>query len=369
MSRQFELNLLEEPEEMPVPKRRSNGRAHGRGGALTLIEFPSSKPKAGPAEPVKAVPSILKDGASAEEAFRLILLQCKWHLAANMPAVAESRHVEGMHQLRVAFRRLRVALTSFGHEFRTPSLMALRNQARQLCERLAFARDLDVFMDELFEPAATANGSLEAFAVLRARAQAARKTAWDNAVAQISGPAFKNFIADLGEAIDKRIWFEGAHGHARPKRGLVAFEAPAVQLAGRTLEHRLARAAKRARHLGRLDDAERHALRISLKKLRYTSEFFAPLFEAKDVSKFLRRISAMQDILGALNDVVVARETLERLVDVASPGETPRAELSFAAGIVYGWHLDRAARTWEKGRKTWKKFTRTERFWDATEAN
>ena len=151
---------------------------------------------------------------------------------------------------------------------------------------------------------------------------------------------------------------------------MIAFEAPATQLAERMLDHRLAHAKKRARRLEKLSDDKRHQLRIGLKKLRYTAEFFAPLYEHDSVTHFVKRLSGMQDVLGALQDVVVARTTLERLVEIDDGGTSmvPQTSLSFAAGMVYGWHLECAAHTWENAVKRWKKFAKTEKFWAAPSA-
>src|SRR5262249_4038833 len=150
---------------------------------------------------VKAQRALIPVEATADDAFRLTLTQCKWHIVANIPSVAEARHAEGLHQLRVGLRRLRVAFTAFGGEFRTPSMEALRLKTKQICDELAPARDLDVFLESLFEQAASANGAKEAFAVLRERAGAAKSAAWDNAVIQVCAPSFSAFIRDLGAAL------------------------------------------------------------------------------------------------------------------------------------------------------------------------
>jgi hypothetical protein len=57
----------------------------------------------------------------------------------------------------------------------------------------------------------------------------------------------------------------------------------------------------------------------------------------------------------------VARETLARLT--ANHHEQNDGGLSFAAGIVYGWHLDRSTHIFKKSVKRWKKFAATEPFW------
>lgn len=302
---------------------------------------------------------LLLPEATADEAFRLTLLHCKWHILANVPAVIEAHDAEGVHQLRVALRRLRVALVAFGEEFRVPPLEALRIRAKILAQGLAPARDLDVFVSELFEPAAEANGAPEAFAVLRERAAAARREAWADVVREVSGLAFRTFLHDLGEAVDGRIWHKTPRG-GPPARGLVAFDGAATVAAGRMLGHRLKRAKKYAKNLESLTDTRRHKLRIALKTLRYMAEFYAPLYPEKNVGRFLKRLSAMQDILGLVQDVAVARMTLARLIEEP---DAPRADLSFAAGIVYGWHLDRASAAWKDAVKRWKKFAKTDPFW------
>ena len=363
MGRQYELELIDEMTGLP---REKSGQALALGGALARVIDVEPEPKASRrhCRPSKVRPAYFPRDATAEDAFRLTLMQCKWHIAANVPSVAQARDVEGLHQLRVGFRRLRVALSSFGGEFRTPSLEMLQSRAKKISARLAPARDLDVFLGELFEPAAVANGSADAFAVLRSRARVARRRAWDDAVSCVASPVFVGFMMELSDALDKRGWREGRHGRAHATKGIHAFDTAATALAERILDHRLAKVRRRARHLERLSDAERHCLRIRLKKLRYTAEFFAPLYDAKAVGRFVRRLSAMQDILGTLQDVVVARTTLERLVEIDDGlSDVSQADLSFAAGMVYGWHLENAAHSWRKAVKRWKRFAKAERFW------
>ena len=362
MGQQYELKLLDDAQARAGARPLTDVLP---GRELSVVDAaPTAAHQPYRVRALKAQPSFLPENAVAAEAFRLTLLQCKWHITANIPAV-EAQDVEGVHQLRVGLRRLRVALSSFGGDFRSPQVEAIRIRAKILAARLAPARDLDVFAEQLFEPAATANGALEAFEVLRTRARTLRKSAWHDAVSLIGGPGFRVFLADLNETIDRRLPTGLFAGEAHATRGLQAFEVPCASLADRMLTHRLGRARKRARRLESLSDSERHDLRIALKKLRYTAEFFAPFYDKRKVEKFLARLSRMQDVLGALNDVAVARKTLDALVtseDVST--QLSQAEISFAAGIVYGWHLQRAACLWSDAVSRWKKFARTEPFWN-----
>ena len=49
-----------------------------------------------------------------EEAFRVTLSDCLAQMTANAGTLRGGRSVEGLHQLRVSFRRLEVTLGAFG---------------------------------------------------------------------------------------------------------------------------------------------------------------------------------------------------------------------------------------------------------------
>ena len=100
-------------------------------------------------QPVKAVPGYVARSMRPEEAFRATLSDCLAHITANAATLRVGRSVEGLHQLRVAFRRLEVALGAFGKEFGQDWIGELRGRAKILLGRLSPARDLDVFTSKL----------------------------------------------------------------------------------------------------------------------------------------------------------------------------------------------------------------------------
>lgn len=341
-------------------------RRSGNLPAIVAVES-SAETAAGWQRAQKAPPSLLPPGINVSDAFRLTIVQCRWHVAANAAIFVEGRDAEAIHQLRVGLRRLRVALISFGGEFRTPQFEAVRLRAKDLAQLLAPARDLDVFVSELLEPVANANGSQEAFAVLRRRADEARKRAFGDAFAVVSGPRLRMFMRDVSDISDGRGWPFPPHQGPATLTSARAYEVPARVIAERILSHRYKQACKRARHLARLSSAERHSLRIELKKLRYAAEFYVPFFDPGHAKKFLFRLARMQDVLGAVNDVAVAKHILEKLIAFAEPeDDISENEVSFAAGLIYGWHLERAAHTWREAVERWKKFARTRTFWAAS---
>jgi len=303
----------------------------------------------------KAGRADLLPDCTAEEAFRATLLHCLRHVARNIPAVAEARLPEGVHQIRVGLRRLRAALSASGDEFRVRALETLRERASLLADIFGETRELDVFATELLAPVEEA-AKKPGLAPLRLIVEELRRESWDRTVALVRSDDFTGFLLDLAAAIETRVWRESA----TPEQ-LIAFLKPARDLAAETLDKRLKQACKRAKHLSSLNVQERHRLRLALKKLRYSAEFFAPIFAAKPVSAFLERLSKLQDLFGTLNDAAMAETILRHINEHA--GEHSGVELLEASSFVDGWHQSRVELTWEKAKKRWKRFIKTELFW------
>jgi CHAD domain-containing protein len=67
------------------------------------------------------------------------------------------------------------------------------------------------------------------------------------------------------------------------------------------------------RQLNKLDALQLHALRIQAKKLRYSAEFFAQLFDKQQARPYLDSLSDVQELLGEINDITVALRLLDDL--------------------------------------------------------
>jgi CHAD domain-containing protein len=99
---------------------------------------------------------------------------------------------------------------------------------------------------------------------------------------------------------------------------------------------------------------QRHRLRITLKNLRYASEFFGSLYSPAGVKKFTKVIGALQDALGAHNDAVSALKLVE---DDAIPSELR------ATGIVLGWCAREINSPEPYLRDHWLAFRKARCFW------
>ena len=67
-----------------------------------------------------------------------------------------------------------------------------------------------------------------------------------------------------------------------------------------------------------------HELRLEAKRLRYAAELFAPLWGGKAARRFLKRLAALQEALGTVNDAAVARGCSRRSTAAPRPGRRAR---------------------------------------------
>ena len=301
----------------------------------------------GPAQPVKARPTRINRTMRPEDAFRASLSDCLVQMTANAATLRAGRSVEGLHQLRVALRRLEVALKGFGEEFRQEWLGDLRSRAKILSSRLGPARDLDVFITQLLDVPAE-EGDREAFANLRLRMEEMRDKAWKQAVDCITGTDFALFVDDVAALAHSRL--------------PMAPDTRLNRVAARLLDRQQKRAVKRGRKARSGEEGDLHRLRIALKKLRYTAEFLSPLYSKEKVRRYVKKLRGLQEQLGAINDIAHVRASMTTLLREtdgkrASPGER------YAAGLVAGWYRARRPLIAKKALKRWRKFRKVTPFW------
>jgi CHAD domain-containing protein len=114
-------------------------------------------------------------------------------------------------------------------------------------------------------------------------------------------------------------------------------QTPIAEFAADVLDRRIRKARKQGRRLEELSSAERHKLRIKIKKIRYALEFFESLYADKDRKQLARlgmRLKEIQSALGALNDARAHREMAEKAA-LAAPPQNRRAR-AFTSGILVG---------------------------------
>lgn len=284
----------------------------------------------------KAVPLNLPAEASTEEALALILRHCLDHLIDNEACTRLSDHPEGVHQMRVAMRRMRSALRIFRSLLPPDQYGRMTEEVRWLTLGLADARDLDVFTEEIVGPVAMAFPDEPSFATLAECLVTAGARARSAARATVASGRFTRFLLDTGAWIAGRTW----RNQPVSEQSSQLFQ-PITDLATGLLSTRFKKVCKQGRRFTELSPAERHQLRIDVKKLRYAIDFFASIYGRKRVRSFTESLQKLQDGLGYMNDVTVAKDLIDRLGAAANPDVAPA--IGHAGGILMGWHTRAAA--------------------------
>jgi inorganic triphosphatase YgiF len=330
-----------------APLRLSRRNKAARGYALA-----AGDEAVAPAPPVvNAAKLRLASGLPVEAAARDVLLGCLDQIGGNIAATVWRDEPEATHQLRVGLRRFRTAASLFRGALGGPALAALDAEARAIAAEAGAARDLDVLIDELLTPLADRDSG---FARLIARLNECRAAKRAALKARLSTPETAGFVFDLGAFVECRGWLRPSdYGQT------AALAAPVDALAAEALETRWRKAAKRARHIATLGEDDRHDLRKRLKKLRYAIEFFAGVYPEKPVRKFLKRLRALQNDFGALQDLATARVVL--LGEDAPAADDPAAQR--AAGMALGlWERDAEA-AFASAQEHWRALSESAPFW------
>ena len=132
-----------------VPMRISADNKALAGFALVTGRLP---------EPAKASPLGLTPAATVADGFRHIVRNCMSHVLANEACVLAGGNDEGIHQMRVALRRLRSAFGLFDDIIASGDAKALKDEVRWLMDRLGPARDWDILYHGFFQPFAEKRG-------------------------------------------------------------------------------------------------------------------------------------------------------------------------------------------------------------------
>lgn len=285
--------------------------------SLATTAVPASDRHPAQAAAVHAEPIAIHARATAEQAFIAIGVACLRHCASNQAGVL-SGNSEALHQMRVGLRRLRAALSLFKPLFAVTELAATRTSLRWLTGELGLARDYDVFLTASPESTAFDNASGSAGGNLRAALIERRQQAFEQARQAVGSERAQTLIRELA------VWFVCANWAAAANAAQAALRvSPAPVFAQAALERRTKRIRKRVRRLASLPSTERHRLRVAVKKLRYGTEFFETLVPGSERrrKRFTRRLEALQDLLGKLNDLTVQR----RLAAELAASDQPRA--------------------------------------------
>ena len=231
------------------------------------------------------------------------------HFVANWAALRETQHPDCLHQMRVSLRRMRSGLAMFKRMLPCPDFDLLRSDAKRIATAMGPARECDVFRQSAEQGPLLHPDRPESCEALLKGLETRRLAAYKDANELIESPGTTLFVLKVQDFLARRAWRNGLSSSELPKLTMAAKE-----FARHTLDKLRSRVLKRGKGLSGLTDEARHNLRIALKNLRYGAEFFEGLFDRQRKSQsYISSITALQDVLGAQNDVVSAKQFLQEL--------------------------------------------------------
>jgi triphosphatase len=310
-----------------------------------LLENTTAKPQA-----QSSLSFSLRPSATVGESLQEIGLGCLTLFLRNEPA-ALADVPDGVHQMRVAVRRLRSVVATMRRMLPPHQYEWVSHELRWMADVLGPARNWDVFLSSLLAPVRSALLSDRDLGKLRDICEDERRSAHERADTAIRSPQYTAALLKLSQ------WFASCSWRNQPvSEQSVLLMAPIGTMAPPFIGRRYKKVKKAAGGFAELTVEQRHEFRIAVKKLRYTIEVFKDLFERENVEKFIRLLKPLQDDLGYANDVRVANQLLADL-QISDPA------IARAAGVVLGWHDRGLADTDRKLHKHMRRFRGARPFW------
>lgn len=270
-----------------------------------------------------------------DTALRRIVAICRADLLRYRAIALSSSQPEGIHQTRVALRRMRAAIGLFRDVVSNPELRGIVVEARWLAGECAPARDLQVFLAEVV-PGASQKISRVGARLAGERLLRARKA--------LASARFEQFNHDLERFI-----------LAPPSVGGETLKA----FGSRSLDAHHAKVRRRGRNLCELKPADLHRLRIAVKKLRYAAAFLLPAFESTAATAYVDATESLQNALGIMNDRTVGAKVLADIARASRPSDRARRPCK-----RLGKHLRDSGRHDRRNLKqAWRAFKKTLPFW------
>ncbi len=280
---------------------------------------------AAPSPPAEIPPLAADDPMS--EAGRKVLAIHFGRMLANEPGTRLGEDPEALHDMRVATRRMRAAFALFEPYYEARVIRPLGKGLRRAGRTLGAVRDLDVLLEKArayvaglpAENAGALDPLLEAWSERR---EAARRQMLD----YLDSSAYRRLVTEFSAFL------------TTPGAGAIAVAADAATpyqvrhvIPGLILE-RYASVRAYERLLPDAPTTTYHALRIECKRLRYALEFFREVL-GEETPALIKQITAMQDLLGELQDACVAAGLLTDFLDEHRRQAQKRGDPAVVAGI------------------------------------
>jgi CHAD domain-containing protein len=293
------------------------------------------------------------DGLSDPELFITISVNVLIkQFSIQIKNLSDGYRAQDIHQARVLLRRLRVIFSALKKISNNSEFDILRGDARHIATLLGNVREYDV-LEELVNatPREFINNEQD-FDELISNIKTKKELSLEKAKKIISEGAAAIFIIKVEKLINKSRYLNSMNDEMYNDVSLTIKKISSI-----ILDKVDSRVRKRGEKLKKLHDIDRHQLRIDLKKLRYLSDFFGPLYDKKILKEYIKHVSELQEYLGAHNDIVNAELVLRQVSNSLA------SSTQFTAGKILGWHICINMDSKKQLFKSWKRFVLIAPFW------
>jgi CHAD domain-containing protein len=288
-------------------------------------QVPASTPGSLPDEP-----GLLPDDTMAEGARKTLLFHFQ-RMLAHEAGTRLGEDPEELHDMRVATRRMRAALPLFEDYLDMEAMQPFQKGLRRTGRMLGAVRDLDVFHEKTQvylaslppERQSELGPLLEVWHTERTRARSAMVTYLDS-------ERYRRFAAQFDEFVHT------------PGAGAL----PTMSEQGEPVPHRLRHVVpgavyRRLAEVRSFDEwlaapdvplSRYHQLRIASKGLRYALEYFREIL-GPSAKSLIDAVKGLQDLLGDVNDAVVACNLLRDYLTWGTWGHSPE-QAGFADSMI-----------------------------------
>lgn len=243
----------------------------------------------------------------ADESVRKILRRLFVVLRSNVDGTAEDADIECLHDLRVANRRTRSALSQLKDVLPASVGEHFQPEFKWLGSVTGPCRDLDVFLNTLVS-SRQESGDL---GPLQESLREKRRREHSLVCAALRSVRFQRLLEDWELFLEVPI--EEGTSPPLAATSIIEVASPRILKAFRKMQRRGA---------GIETDPPAdllHRLRIDGKKLRYLLEFFSELYSEATANRFITELKHLQNNLGDFNDTAIQLDLIEELVEQYTP--------------------------------------------------
>lgn len=264
---------------------------------------------------------------------RQILQSLLQTLEANIDGTKADLDSEFLHDLRVATRRTRSAMTQIKGVFDPQELEPFKNGFAWLGQMTGPTRDLDVYLLKFESYQQSLPEKIQPdLAPFHDFLVAHQQQAHKELVRKINSPHFRKLMKEWHQ------WLESPLPD-------ISYQPNAMQPIAKVADQRIRKIYHRVLKEGRAikpdSPAEAlHDLRKDCKKLRYLMEFFQSLYPKPEIRRLIKLLKVLLDNLGDFQDLQVQAEALESFAELMLKEGAPASAL-MAMGILVGNLLTR----------------------------